>query len=40
MLASSILFKEHCNFLSIDDKHKVKVGEPGFLVAAAEKGKK
>ena len=36
----AILFKEHCNFLSIDDKHKVKIGEPGFPVAAAERGKR
>ena len=35
----SILVKEHCNFLSIDDKHKIKIGEPGFPVAAADRGK-
>ena len=32
-------FKEHCNLLCVDDKHKVKVGEPGYPVAAAERGK-
>ena len=32
----ALLFKEHSVFLSIDDKHKVKVGEPNCPVAAAE----
>ena len=36
----AILFKEHCNILTIDDKHKVKIGEPGFPVAAAVRGKR
>jgi len=27
------------NFICIDDKHRVKVGEPGFPVAAAERGR-
>lgn len=26
--------------LSIDDKHRLKVGEPGFPVAAAERGRR
>ena len=26
--------------LCIDDKHRLKVGEPGFPVAAAERGRK
>ena len=34
------MLKAHCNFLSIDDKHKIKTGEPGFPVAAAERGKR
>ena len=24
----------------LDNKHRIKIGEPGFLVAAAERGKK
>lgn len=32
-------FKEHCNLLCVDDKHKVKVWELGYPVAAAERGK-
>lgn len=32
-------FKEHCNLLCVDDKHKVKVWEPGYPVAAAERWK-
>ena len=30
--------REHSNFLCIDDKHRAKVSEPGFPVAAAERG--
>ena len=30
------MFRQHCAFLSIDDKHRIKVGEPNFPVAAAE----
>ena len=36
----ALLFSEHCLFLSIDDKHPVKVGEPAFPVAAAERGRR
>ena len=32
-------FKEYCNLICVDDKHKVKVGEPGFPVATVERGK-
>ena len=35
----ALLFSEHCLFLSIDDKHRVKVGERAFPVAAAERGR-
>lgn len=31
---------EYCNMISIDDKHRLKVGEPGFPVAAAERGRR
>lgn len=30
----------YCGFVSYDDKHKVKVGEPGYPVAAAERGRR
>lgn len=36
----SILLRGFCLFISLDDKHKVKVGEPCFPVAAAERGKR
>ncbi|XP_071947398.1 uncharacterized protein [Antedon mediterranea] len=35
----SIRFKEHLVFVSMDDKHTIKVGEPGCPVAAVERGK-
>ncbi len=35
----AIMFKDHVSFVSQDDKHKVKCGEPGHPVAAAERGK-
>lgn len=36
----SILLKDHSNFISIDDKHRLIVGEPGLPVAAAERGRR
>ena len=36
----AIMFKEYSLFLCIDDKHRVKMGEPGYPVAAAERGKR
>ena len=36
----ALLFKDHSVFLSIDDKHKIKVGEPNCPVAAAERGRR
>ena len=27
-----------CHFICIDDKHCVKVGEPGFPISAVERG--
>lgn len=36
----SLLVREHAAFVSLDDKHKIKVGEPGFPVAAAERGRR
>ena len=35
----AILFRRSSVFACLDDKHKVKVGEPGFPVAAAERGR-
>lgn len=35
----SILHKELVSLVSLDDKHKVKVGEPSYPLAAAERGK-
>lgn len=31
--------REHAIFACIDDKHRVKVGEPDFPVASAERGR-
>ena len=36
----AVQFKDHSVFFSLDDKHRVKVGEPGFPVAAAERGRR
>lgn len=33
----SIKVRDHANFFCIDDKHRAKVGEPGFPMAAAER---
>ena len=35
----AILFRRFSVFACLDDKHEVKVGEPGFPVAAAERGR-
>ena len=35
----SIRFRDHCQLVCMDDKHKCKVGEPGLPVAADERGK-
>ena len=34
----AISLKAHSTFVCMDDKHKIKVGESGFPVAAAERG--
>ena len=36
----AILVREFCLFISIDDKHKIPVGEPNFPIAAVERGKR
>ncbi len=33
-------FRSHCAFVCLDDKHQMKVGEPNFPVAAAERGRR
>ena len=35
----AVKYRNLVNFVCIDDKHKIKVGEPGFPVAAAERGR-
>lgn len=36
----ALKLREYCTMVSIDDKHRLKVGEPGFHVAAAERGRR
>ena len=36
----AVQFRSHCGFVCLDDKHRIKVGEPGFPVAAAERGRR
>ena len=33
----AISIREHCSFISIDNKHKVTIGEPNYPVAAADR---
>ena len=35
----AVLHRDQCRLISLDDKHRIKIGEPGFPVAAAERGK-
>ncbi|CAH1269408.1 Hypp4174 [Branchiostoma lanceolatum] len=35
----SVMFKEHTALVFLDDKHGIKVGEPGYPVAAVDRGK-
>ena len=34
----AVLVREHCLFSCLDDKHRIKIGEPDVPVAAAEHG--
>ena len=34
------MFRDDCLVICLDDKHRLKVGEPGFPVAAAERGRR
>ena len=36
----AIMVKEHCTMVSIDDKHRIKVGEPGYPVVVVERGRR
>ena len=36
----AIRFREHSHIFCLDDKHRMKIGEPGFPVAAAERGRR
>ena len=36
----AVKFKEHSVFICMDDKHKIKIGEPNYPVAAAERGRR
>ena len=35
----AVLYRDVSLFVSVDDKHRIKVGEPGFPLAAVERGK-
>lgn len=35
----AVMVRDHCSFFCLDDKHRVKVGDPGFPLAAAERGR-
>ena len=35
----AIVYSEYATFVSMDDKHTIKVGEPGYPVAGVERGK-
>ena len=36
----SLKYSSHSLLICLDDKHRVKVGEPGYLAAAAERGRR
>ncbi len=36
----AVQFKEFSKFVCLDDKHRIKIGEPNFPVAAAERGRR
>jgi len=36
----AIKVKQYCTMVSIDDKHRIKIGKPGYPVAAAERGRR
>uniref|UniRef100_A0A1X7TME8 Uncharacterized protein n=1 Tax=Amphimedon queenslandica TaxID=400682 RepID=A0A1X7TME8_AMPQE len=36
----ALQIRSECSFICLDDKHKIKIGEPGYPVASALRGKK
>ena len=36
----AVKIRDHCLFVCLDDKHRVKIGEPGFPIAAADRGRR
>ena len=36
----AILVRSYCVFVSLDDKHKIKLGGPNYPVAASERGRR
>ena len=36
----AVQFKSVCQMVCLDDKHRMKIGEPGFPVAATERGRR
>jgi len=36
----AVKFREFTTIVCFDDKHRIKIGEPGFPVAAAERGRR
>ena len=36
----AIMFKDYCSFVCLDDKHRIKIGEPEYPGAAVERGRK
>ena len=36
----AVHLRSECLFVCLDDKHRIKIGEPGFPVAAAERGRR
>ena len=36
----AVLMRKYSSFFCLDDKHRIKVGEPNFPVAATERGRK
>ena len=36
----AVKFRQHNTFICLDDKHRVSVGEPGYPVAAVDRGKR
>ena len=36
----ALMLRDVCGFVCLDDKHKIKIGEPSCPVAAAERGRR